>query len=66
MVKHEEGAEKGAESRRESERWRGEWVDSEEWQERPEGDPHQSVWCFKVRSTRSETGLLTGKFLALI
>lgn len=28
-------------SRRESQRWGGEWVDSEEWQERPEGDPHQ-------------------------
>lgn len=50
MVKHEEGAEKGAESRRESERWRGEWVDSEEWQERPEGDPHQSCLSGASRS----------------
>lgn len=40
MVKHEEGEEKGTESKRESKRWRGEWVDSEEWQARPEGDPH--------------------------
>lgn len=47
--------------RREWERWRGERVDSEEWQARARGRPMPvlSVWCLKVRSTGSETGLLT-------
>lgn len=52
-VKHEQGEEKGTESRRESGRWRGERVDSEEWQARPEGDPHRS--CL---SSASRSGLL--------
>lgn len=67
MVKHEEGAEKGAESRRvgEVERWMG-WFWGVAGEARGRPTPVLSVWCFKVRSTRSETGLLTGKFLALI
>lgn len=68
MVKHEEGGRDGnrkQERVREVQRWMS-WfigVAGEAWG-RP--TPVLSVWCFRVRSTGSETGLLTGKCVALI
>lgn len=53
------------EGRRESERWTS-WFRGVAGEARGRPTPVLSVFCFKVRSCRSETGQLTGKFVATI